>query len=59
MSTVFEPVATGTLVAKNGKSNGNGSGSAAAKQEIKSIGLNAEKVVSKRYSLKDAKRQRA
>ncbi|MGI9037063.1 MAG: adenosylcobalamin-dependent ribonucleoside-diphosphate reductase, partial [Pyrinomonadaceae bacterium] len=53
MSTVFEPVATGTLVAKNGKSNGNGS-SAAAVQEIKSIGLNAEKVVSKRYSLKDA-----
>ncbi|MGI8467113.1 MAG: ribonucleotide reductase N-terminal alpha domain-containing protein [Pyrinomonadaceae bacterium] len=52
MSTVFEPVATGTVVAKNGKSNGNGS--AAAKPEIKSIGLNAEKVVSKRYSLKDA-----
>ena len=53
MSTVFEPVATGTIVAKNGKSNGNGNG-VAPKREIKPIGLNAEKVVSKRYSLKDA-----
>lgn len=53
MSTVFEPVATGTFVAKNGKSNGNGTGTA-AKQETKYVGLNAEKVVSKRYSLKDA-----
>ena len=53
MSTVFEPVATGTPVAKNGKSNGNGT-AAAAKENTKYVGLNAEKVVSKRYSLKDA-----
>lgn len=50
MSTVFEPVGTGTFVAKNGKSNGNG---AAKKVVAKPIGLNAQKVVSKRYSLKD------
>jgi len=50
MSTVFEPVATGTFVAKNGKTNGNG---ASAKTEYKPIGLNGQKVVSKRYSLKD------
>lgn len=52
MSTVFEPVVAGGLVAKNGKSNGNGRGTA-AKVEFKPIGLNAQKVVSKRYSLKD------
>ncbi|MGI8786187.1 MAG: adenosylcobalamin-dependent ribonucleoside-diphosphate reductase [Pyrinomonadaceae bacterium] len=56
MSTVFEPVVSGDFVAKNGKSNGNGSGSGhatAVKREVKPIGLNGEKVVGKRYSLKD------
>ncbi|MGI9035961.1 MAG: ribonucleotide reductase N-terminal alpha domain-containing protein, partial [Pyrinomonadaceae bacterium] len=54
MSTVFEPVATGTVVAKNGKSNGKGT-ETPAKHEVRPLGLNAEKVVGKRYSLKDAK----
>ncbi|MDQ2747188.1 MAG: hypothetical protein M3T96_08020, partial [Acidobacteriota bacterium] len=53
MSTVFEPVTSGNFVAKNGKSNGNGTGTS-LKREIKPIGLNGQKVVSKRYSLKDA-----
>ncbi|HQU84488.1 MAG TPA: adenosylcobalamin-dependent ribonucleoside-diphosphate reductase [Pyrinomonadaceae bacterium] len=56
MSTVFEPVVSGEFVAKNGKTNGNGNGNgvgAARKREIKPIGLNGQKVVSKRYSLKD------
>jgi ribonucleoside-diphosphate reductase alpha chain len=53
MSTVFEPVASGNFVAKNGKTNGNGSTAARAAQ-AKPLGLNAQKVVSKRYSLKDA-----
>lgn len=52
MSTVFEPVGVGEFVAKNGKSNGNGT-SATLKKETKSLGLNAQKVISKRYSLKD------
>lgn len=50
MSTVFEPVVSGGVVAKNGKSNGNGT---AVRREIKPIGLNGQKVVGKRYSLKD------
>ena len=53
MSTVFEPVAgtaAGTFVAKNGKTNGK----AASEAEITPLGLNAQKVVGKRYSLKDA-----
>ena len=49
MSTVLEPVLSGEFVAKNGKSNGNGNGRGT---EV-SLGLNAQKVVSKRYSLKD------
>ncbi|HLM61694.1 MAG TPA: ribonucleotide reductase N-terminal alpha domain-containing protein, partial [Pyrinomonadaceae bacterium] len=54
MSTVFEPVVSGGVVTKNGKSNGNGNNhEAAAKREIKPIGLNGQKVVGKRYSLKD------
>lgn len=53
MSTVFEPVASGSFVAKNGKTNGNGH-AAAMRAEAKPLGLNAQKVVSKRYSLKDA-----
>lgn len=53
MSTVFEPVVSGNFVAKNGKANGNGKGSSAVKFAERPIGLNAQKVVSKRYSLKD------
>jgi ribonucleoside-diphosphate reductase, adenosylcobalamin-dependent len=53
MSTVFEPVATGNYVAKNGKVIGNGK-TAVKMAEAKPLGLNAQKVVSKRYSLKDA-----
>jgi len=52
MSTVFEPVSSGKFVAKNGKSAGNGAG-AVAKREVIPPGLNADKVISKRYSLKD------
>jgi ribonucleoside-diphosphate reductase alpha chain len=55
MSKVFEPTVAGNFVAANGKSNGNGNGAAAVKREIKPIGLNGQKVVSKRYSLKDTK----
>ncbi len=53
MSTVFESVVN-DVVAKNGKSNGNGT-AASRRMEIKAVGLNGEKVISKRYSLKDAK----
>jgi ribonucleoside-diphosphate reductase alpha chain len=53
MSTVFEPVGVGEIVAKNGKSNGNGAASATLKREAKSLGMNAQKVIGKRYSLKD------
>jgi len=56
MSTVFEPVVSGEFVAKNGKTNGSGNGNGAGtarKREIKPIGLNGQKVISKRYSLKD------
>jgi len=56
MSTVFEPVISGGVVAANGKSNGNGNGNGsgtARKREITPIGLNGQKVVGKRYSLKD------
>lgn len=57
MSSVFEPVIAGGIVAAtNGKTNGNGaSGASRQKAEIKPIGLNGSKVVAKRYSLKDAK----
>jgi ribonucleoside-diphosphate reductase alpha chain len=54
MSAVFEPVVSGGFVAKNGKSNGNGTGTS-QQREIVPVGLNAEKVISKRYSLKDEK----
>jgi ribonucleotide reductase alpha subunit len=54
MSTVFEPVVSDGVVTKNGKSNGNGTGTS-RKREIKPIGLNGQKVVGKRYSLKDVK----
>lgn len=57
MSTVFEPVASGEFVARNGntsgKTNGNGAAGTSRRREIKPIGLNGQKVVSKRYSLKD------
>ncbi len=52
MSTVFEPVISGSFVPRKVKTNGNGTGTA-TKKEIIPIGLNAQKVVSKRYSLKD------
>ncbi|MGI8544792.1 MAG: adenosylcobalamin-dependent ribonucleoside-diphosphate reductase [Aridibacter sp.] len=52
MSAVFEPVVSGGVVAKNGKSNGNGTGTS-VKREAVTVGVNAEKVISKRYSLKD------
>ncbi|MCY7346600.1 MAG: adenosylcobalamin-dependent ribonucleoside-diphosphate reductase [Pyrinomonadaceae bacterium] len=53
MSIIFEPSVSGGVVTKNGKSNGSGTGTS-RRREIKPIGLNGEKVVSKRYSLKDA-----
>ncbi|MDQ3040986.1 MAG: adenosylcobalamin-dependent ribonucleoside-diphosphate reductase [Acidobacteriota bacterium] len=52
MSIVFEPVVS-NVVAKNGKSSGNGTGTS-RQRELKPIGLNGQKVVGKRYSLKDA-----
>ncbi|MEZ5427071.1 MAG: adenosylcobalamin-dependent ribonucleoside-diphosphate reductase [Pyrinomonadaceae bacterium] len=52
MSTVFEPVTSGNFVAKNGKTNGNGVGTS-IQREIKPVGLNGQKVIAKRYSLKD------
>src|SRR5215204_6410226 len=53
MSTVFEPVGVGDVVAKNGKSNGNGAAGTSLKREANPLGLNAQKVIGKRYSLKD------
>ncbi len=52
MSSVFESAVSGNFVAKNGKSNGNGHGTALRKI-ANPLGLNAEKVITKRYSLKD------
>ncbi len=49
MSTVLEPVVGGGFAPKN---NGNGTG-AATQKEVIPLGLNAQKVVAKRYSLKD------
>jgi len=49
MSTVFEPAGTGRLAPKN---SGDGPG-AAAGREFKPLGLNAQKVIAKRYSMKD------
>jgi ribonucleoside-diphosphate reductase alpha chain len=51
MSNVFEPVVSNNFVSTNG---GNGTGTA-TKREIKPIGLNGQKVVNKRYSLKNEK----
>ncbi len=59
MSQFFDPVASGDFVISNGTSNGNShssNGTATAiaqKFHTKPIGLNAQKVVSKRYSIKD------
>ncbi|MGQ0543041.1 MAG: adenosylcobalamin-dependent ribonucleoside-diphosphate reductase [Blastocatellia bacterium] len=49
MSTVLEPVSTGGFASKR---CGNGLGTA-AKRKIEPLGLNAQKVVAKRYSIKD------
>jgi ribonucleoside-diphosphate reductase alpha chain len=58
MSTVFEPVSTATITTGNGKTNGtsNGNGHPVVKRKlnIRPLGMNAEKVIAKRYSLKDA-----
>jgi ribonucleoside-diphosphate reductase alpha chain len=54
MSIVFEPVVAGEIAVKNGKTNGNGNGTS-VKRKIKPVGLNGQKVIGKRYSLKDAK----
>lgn len=50
MSTVFEPAIGGGLAPKTGNSNGTAVG---REREIKPLGINAQKVVAKRYSLKD------
>src|SRR5215813_13219039 len=50
MSTVFEPAIGGGLAAKSGNSNG---AATASGRDIRPVGINAQKVVSKRYSLKD------
>lgn len=52
MSTVFEPAKTGGFAAKNSSSDGNSFGTARGR-EMRPLGLNAKKVVAKRYSLKD------
>lgn len=51
MSTVFES-AINTFLDKNGVGNGNGTGTATARS-MSPLGLNAQKVVAKRYSLRD------
>ena len=49
MSTVLEPAVEGRLAPKNGDS-----GTGTARQlYVKPLGLNAQKVVAKRYSMKD------
>lgn len=50
MSTVFEKTVTGELAPKNG-----GGQAAALGREYKPLGLNAQKVIAKRYSMKDEK----
>ena len=52
MSTVFEPAVSAKFTAKNGNGNGNGTGTA-TRRIASAVGLNAEKVITKRYSLKD------
>lgn len=56
MSTVFEAAIAGEPVGRNGNTTGNNSGTgtaAATEREIVPLGLNAQKVVAKRYALKD------
>ena len=48
MSTVFEPAIGGGLAPKNGNSNGT---AVSRGREIRPLGINAQKVVAKRYSL--------
>ena len=50
MSTVFETKPAGEIAAKNGSHNGT---AAAAERKYKPLGLNAQKVIAKRYSIKD------
>lgn len=50
MSTVFEKTVTGEFAPKNG-----GGQAAALGREYKPLGLNAQKVIAKRYSMKDEK----
>ena len=50
MSTVFETAKTGEIAPKNPSHNGIAS---AAEREYKPLGLNAQKVIAKRYSIKD------
>src|SRR5690349_16613451 len=50
MSTVFEPAIGGGLAPKSANSNG---AATRREREITPLGINAQKVVAKRYSLKD------
>ncbi len=50
MSTVFEPAIGGGLAPKTGNSNGSAT---RLEREIRPLGINAQKVVAKRYALKD------
>src|SRR6185503_3982821 len=50
MSSVFEPAVGGSLAPKSANSNGSAAG---REREITPLGINAQKVVAKRYSLKD------
>ena len=50
MSTVFETTQTGEIAPKKPSHNGT---AAAAGREYKPLGLNAQKVIAKRYSIKD------
>lgn len=54
MSTVFEPAIAGEFAPGNGKTNGTNGTAAAVSREIEPLGVNAQKVVAKRYALKDA-----
>jgi ribonucleoside-diphosphate reductase alpha chain len=60
MSTLIEPTQGADIAVSNRHGNGNGNGSgngngtaASLKKQAKPLGLNAQKVVNKRYSLKD------
>ena len=50
MSTVFETTKTGEIAPKKPSHNGT---AAAAGREYRPLGLNAQKVIAKRYSIKD------